>query len=57
MAVQKQFECEDCGAFGKIILRGDQFTFEEIVYCPLCSSDIYEEETYIDDENLDDLAT
>jgi len=57
MAVQKQFECEDCGAFGKIILRGDQFTSEEIVYCPLCSSDIYEEETYIDDENLDDLAT
>jgi len=57
MAVQKQFECEDSGAFGKIILCGDQFTSEEIVYCPLCSSDIYEEETYIDDENLDDLAT
>lgn len=41
--VVKQFQCEHCGAEGKISLKGDDFQFEDVVYCPVCSSDIYEE--------------
>lgn len=40
--IVKQFECEHCGADGKITLKGDDFKFEDIVCCPVCSSDIYE---------------
>lgn len=38
------FECENCGAFGKIALKGDEHGKEDIVYCPVCSADIYEED-------------
>lgn len=44
--VVKQFECEHCGADGKITLKGDDYAFEDIVCCPICGSDIYEEEDY-----------
>lgn len=39
----KYFECEQCGARGKIVLKSDHET-EECVYCPVCSADIYEED-------------
>ena len=45
----KHFECEECGALGKIIIKGDT-QLEDIVYCPVCSADIYEEEDYDEDE-------
>jgi len=45
----KHFECEECGARGKIILRSDHES-EECVYCPVCSADIYEPEEEEDDE-------
>lgn len=41
--VVKQFECENCGAEGKITLKGSDLQFEDLVYCPVCSHDIYEE--------------
>jgi Zn finger protein HypA/HybF involved in hydrogenase expression len=44
MSTKKQFECENCGAIGTIVVRGDEFVSDDIVYCPLCSSDIYEED-------------
>ena len=44
------FECSECGAFGKITLKGDEHGKEDIVYCPVCSADIYEEEDYEQDE-------
>lgn len=40
----KHFECEQCGATGKIIIKGDDHKIEDIVYCPVCSADIYEED-------------
>jgi len=43
--VVKQFECEQCGAEGKITLRGDDFKFEDVVCCPVCASDIFEEDS------------
>lgn len=50
MSITRQFECRTCGAFGKIIVRGDEFDSSDIVYCPLCSSDIYED----DEEEFED---
>ena len=48
--VVKQFQCEHCGAEGKISLKGTDIQFEDIVYCPVCSSDIYEEEDEFEDD-------
>lgn len=48
--VVKQFECEHCGAEGKISLRGTDYEFTDIVCCPVCGSDIYEEDG---DEDLE----
>lgn len=45
----KLFECESCGARGKIILKSEE-RLEDIVYCPVCSADIYEEEDYEEEE-------
>lgn len=42
--VVKQFECEQCGADGKVTLRGTDYQFADIVCCPVCGSDITEEE-------------
>lgn len=50
MSIKKQFECESCNAIGVITIRGEEFTSQEIVYCPLCSADIYEEEEDFDEE-------
>ena len=47
MAVVKQFECVQCGAVGKITIRSSDLQFEDLVYCPVCSGDIFEED---DDE-------
>lgn len=48
--IVKQFQCAACGAEGKITVKGDDFKFEDIVYCPLCSADIYEEAGVEDEE-------
>lgn len=45
----KHFECEQCGARGKIILKSEE-TLEDIVYCPVCSADIYEEDDTDEEE-------
>lgn len=42
----KYFECEHCDSHGKIIIKGDEIPVEDIVYCPVCGGDIYEEEDY-----------
>ena len=41
----KMFECTECQARGKIILKSEE-RLEDIVYCPICSADIYEEDDY-----------
>jgi hypothetical protein len=45
----KIFECDQCGARGKIILKSEE-RLEDIVYCPVCSADIYEEDDYVEEE-------
>jgi hypothetical protein len=44
--IVKQFQCASCAAEGKITVKGEDFKYEDIVYCPMCSADIYEEEEY-----------
>lgn len=45
----KHFECEECGARGKIVLKSENQA-DECVYCPVCSADIYEEEELDEEE-------
>lgn len=50
MAV-RHFDCESCGAHGKVSFKeSSEFSSSDIVYCPFCGGDIYEEEQYDDDE-------
>jgi hypothetical protein len=46
----KHFECRECQAIGKIFIKGDDHRLEDIVFCPICSADIYEEEE-LDEED------
>jgi DNA-directed RNA polymerase subunit RPC12/RpoP len=46
----KHFECNECGAEGKIIVKGSDTQLEDIVYCPVCSGDIYEEDDFLDED-------
>jgi len=48
--VVKHFQCLSCEAEGKITVKGEDFKYEDIVYCPLCSGDIYEEEELLEEE-------
>jgi DNA-directed RNA polymerase subunit RPC12/RpoP len=41
--VVKQFECDNCGTEGKISIKGSDIQFEDVVCCPVCGSDIFEE--------------
>ena len=50
MAITRHFECTECNTLGKITIKGDDNTAEDIVYCPICSADIYEEEFDIKDD-------
>lgn len=44
----KYFECAECDTHGKITVKTNDITSEDIVYCPVCGADIYEEDD--DDE-------
>lgn len=49
MASTKYFECEACDTEGKIIIKSDDISVEDIVYCPVCGADIYDEDDDFDD--------
>jgi hypothetical protein len=47
----KHFDCDTCGAHGKIIFKEtDSVRVSDIAYCPACGGDIYEPEEF-EDEN------
>lgn len=50
MAAIRLFECEHCGAFGKITLKDEDSDKSSIVCCPACGGDISEEEQYDDED-------
>lgn len=50
MAV-KHFDCENCGAHGKISFKASsEYASSDIAFCPFCSADIFEEEDFEEDE-------
>jgi transcription elongation factor Elf1 len=50
MAVLKHFECIQCGSEGKITIKGTEVLFSDIVYCPVCGGDIFEEADFEEEE-------
>ena len=45
------FECQACGSFGKIILKGPDADISAIAVCPMCGADISRVDDYEDEEN------
>ena len=50
MAV-KYFDCDACGAHGKISFKENDLKTTDVVYCPFCGGDIYEEEEFEEDDD------
>lgn len=50
MAITRQFECGACGALGKVVLRGDDHNSADVVFCPCCGGDIYEDDEDFEEE-------
>ena len=50
MSTTKHYDCENCGSSGKIVVKGGDYKYEDIVFCPVCGHDIYDEELEDDDE-------
>ena len=40
----KFFECENCESHGKISVKTNDVTLEDIVYCHVCGGDIFDED-------------
>lgn len=47
---QKHFDCESCGAHGKVTFRESEYQSTDVVYCPFCGADIYEDDQ-LDEED------
>lgn len=47
---QKHFDCEECGAHGKISFKVTDYGTSDVAYCPFCGADIYE----LDEEDQDE---
>lgn len=50
MSVVKQFECEHCGAEGKVTLKGQDYNYNDITSCPVCGGSIWEEDEDLGDQ-------
>lgn len=50
MAV-RHFDCDACGAHGKISFKEGEYTTSDIAYCPFCGGDIYEDEEFDDSDD------
>lgn len=49
MASTKYFECPECDTIGKVTVKSEDVAVEDIVYCPVCGADIYDEDDDFDD--------
>lgn len=47
----KAFCCEHCETKGLIVIKSEEIEEADIVYCPVCSADIWEDEDKEDEEN------
>lgn len=50
MSVSKIFECDNCEAEGKIVIKGNELSTRDIVCCPICGASIWDEEDELEDE-------
>jgi transcription elongation factor Elf1 len=51
--LRKEFECDHCGASGHVNIYDDGFSLEDIICCPICGSDISDQN--IDGDDSDTL--
>lgn len=49
MSTSKTFECQSCDTKGKIVVKNDELSLSDIVYCPVCGADIFEEDDSVED--------
>lgn len=49
MSVSKVFECQTCDTIGKIVIKTPDISLSEVVYCPVCGADIFEEDDQDED--------
>jgi hypothetical protein len=40
----KYFHCDNCESTGKVTVKTNDVTIEDIVFCPVCGADIFEED-------------
>lgn len=44
MAISKVFSCDNCGAAGKITVKGTELSTRDIVCCPVCGASIWDDD-------------
>ena len=44
MSASKTFECLSCDTEGRIVVKTSDVQLRDIVYCPVCGADIFEED-------------
>ena len=49
MSAVKLFECANCEAYGKVVVKNDDILKNDVVFCPVCGADLMDEV----DEELD----
>ena len=49
MSAVKLFECANCEAYGKVVIKNDDILKNDVVFCPVCGADLMDEV----DEELD----
>jgi hypothetical protein len=49
MATSKTFQCDSCQTEGKIVIKTQDVYLHDIVCCPVCGADIYDEDETVED--------
>jgi Zn finger protein HypA/HybF involved in hydrogenase expression len=49
MSISRTFECQNCDTVGKIVIKSADIQLSDVTYCPVCGSDIYEEDDQDED--------
>lgn len=44
MSVSKTFKCDNCETVAKVVVKSEDVTVEDIVYCPICGHTVWEDD-------------